>query len=199
MSAVDTTTHHHHDHAADSMDVFGFWLYLLTDCVLFASLFATYMVLHRPGAFGPDLRPLLNFNIVLAETFLLLTSNLTFGLAVLAGYRQRMGAVLGFLALTFILGAGFLGLELYEFHHLIGEGYHWSVSGAASAFFVLVGTHGLHVAFGLLWMLCFMLQLPVLGLQRTMKRRLVYLGLFWNFLDLVWIFVFTIVYLMSAL
>lgn len=188
-----------HQEHADSMDVFGFWLYIMTDCVLFASLFAVYVVLHHPGAYGPALKPLIDLKYVLIETFTLLASNLTFGIAMLFSYKNKVFPVQLFLALTFLFGAAFVGMEVNEFHHLVQEGYSWKTSGAASAFFTLVGTHGLHVAFGLLWILVTCMQIPFLGLKRTMKRRLVYLGLFWNFLDVVWIFVFSIVYLMGAI
>ena len=104
-----------------------------------------------------------------------------------------------FLILTFLLGAGFVGMEINEFVHLAHEGYQWTISGAASSFFVLVGTHGLHVSIGLLWILVMIIQVPYFGLNKMTHRRLTYLGMFWNFLDIVWIFLFTIVYLMGAM
>ncbi len=188
---------HHHD--ADGTDIFGFWLYILTDCILFATLFAAYAVLHHPGAYGPSLKEHIDLRYVLIETFFLLGSNFTFGMAILASYKEKTSWVCGLLALTFILGAGFVGMEIHEFQMLLHEGYSWTSSGAASAFFTLVGTHGLHVTFGLLWILVMLIQLPRFGINAMMKRRLTYLGLFWNFLDIVWIFLFTIVYLMGAL
>ncbi len=197
MHAQAVTTHHHHH--ADETDVFGFWLYLMTDCILFGCLFATFIVLSAPHSAGTALKEYMNLNDVLIETFLLLASNFTFCLATISLYRHDMKKVQAWLLLTFILGAGFIYMELTEFIHLAGEGFRWDVSGQASAFFTLVGTHGLHVSIGLLWILLMIIQLPILKITHITKRRMTYLGLFWNFLDIVWIFVFTIVYLMGAI
>ena len=188
-----------HEHHADSTDVLGFWLYIMTDCVLFGSLFAAFLVLHQPHSYGPALSPFINLYYVLGETFFLLLSNLTFGLAIIASYKNKVSATVTLLILTFILGAGFVGMELLEFVHLVQEGYSWTVSASASAFFTLVATHGLHVSFGLLWILVMTIQVAKFGLRGAMHRRLTYLGLFWNFLDIVWIFVFTVVYLVGSL
>lgn len=187
----------HHD--TDSIDVFGFWLYIMTDCLLFGSLFAAYLVLHYPGAYGPALKPLIDLYYVLGETMFLLLSNFAFGLAILASYKSRNSLTISLLMLTFALGAAFIVMEVNEFVHLVHLGYKWDVSGAASAFFTLVATHGLHVFFGLVWIMIAMAQLAKFGLNGVMQRRLTYLGLFWNFLDIVWIFVFTVVYLLGAL
>lgn len=197
MSTDVMTAHHHHD--SDATDVLGFWLYIMTDCILFAALFAAFVVLHHPGAYGPALKPLIDLKYVLAETFFLLGSNLTFGLASIASYQNRHRHVVLFLILTFILGAAFVGMEVNEFYHLAHEGYRWTTSGSASAFFALVATHGLHVSFGLLWIAVMIAQCWRYGINGTMARRLTYLGMFWNFLDIVWIFLFTIVYLMGAM
>ncbi len=184
-----------HQNEADSIDVFGFWIYIMTDCVLFGSLFAAFVVLHYPGAYGPSLTPHIDLPYVLGETFFLLASNLTFGLAILSMYKQKLSRVRLWLILTFILGLGFVAMEVNEFIMLFHEGYSWTDSASASAFFTLVGTHGLHVSFGLLWILVIIFQLSKLGICATSKRRLTYLGMFWNFLDIVWIFLFTVVYL----
>lgn len=196
MSAHELTAEHHN---ADATDVFGFWLYIMTDCILFASLFATFLVLHHPGAVGPSLKPMINLSYVLGETFFLLASNFTFCLAIFGINKNKLPAVMGWLMLTFILGAGFVIMEVKEFIHLHAEGYGWDVSGAASSFFTLVGTHGFHVSMGLLWILIMMIQLPIFKINKNTAKRMVYLGLFWNFLDIVWIFLFTIVYLMEAI
>ncbi len=188
-----------HEHNADSTDVLGFWLYIMTDCVLFGSLFAAFLVLHQPHSYGPALSPFINLYYVLGETFFLLLSNLTFGLAIITSYKNKASATVVFLILTFILGAGFVGMELLEFVHLVHEGYSWTISASASAFFTLVATHGLHVSFGLLWILVMTCQVAKMGLKGATLRRLTYLGLFWNFLDIVWIFVFTVVYLVGSL
>lgn len=196
MSSAELTAHHQE---TDSTDVFGFWLYIMTDCILFASLFATYLVLHHPGALGPALKPYIQLPYVLGETFFLLASNLAFGLAILGLYKNKLKTVQAWLTITFLLGAGFVTMEINEFIHLVHEGYSWHVSGAASAFFTLVGTHGFHVSIGLFWILVMMIQLPIMKIGKLTKKRMTYLGLFWNFLDIVWIFVFTIVYLMGAM
>jgi len=195
--SVDAVAHEHH-HDSDAIDIFGFWLYILTDCILFASLFATYLVLNHPGAYGPALKEYISLSYVLGETFLLLTSNFTYGLSILSVNKNKLLRTKLWLMLTFILGAGFVAMEVNEFIHLVHEGFSWQTSGAASSFFTLVGTHGLHVSFGLLWILVMISQLFVFGINKEVKRRLVYLGLFWNFLDIVWIFLFSIVYLMGA-
>ena len=191
-----TSQHEHHD--TDVIDVFGFWLYIMTDCILFGAIFATYIVLNYPGAYGPALKPLIDLYYVLGETMFLLLSNFAFGLAILASYKDRNKATMALLALTFVLGIAFIIMEINEFIHLVHLGYKWDVSGAASAFFTLVATHGLHVFFGLVWIIILTIQLSKFGLNNAMQRRLTYLGLFWNFLDIVWIFVFTIVYLLGA-
>lgn len=190
---------HEHHADVDSIDVFGFWLYIMSDCILFACLFATFLVLHAPGSPGPDLRPYLNLRDVLVETFFLLLSNFTFCLATLNLYQHKLMKLQIWLGTSFLLGAGFIFMELKEFINLAREGFRWDVNAQASSFFTLVGTHGLHVTCGLIWILLMMFQLPLLKDQSIARRRMTYLGLFWNFLDIVWIFVFTIVYLMGAM
>lgn len=199
MSNAATAQAHEHHHDTDSIDVFGFWLYILTDLLLFACLFATYMVLNHPGAYGPALKEFINLPYVLVETFALLGSNFCFGLAAVALAANDEARMRLWLGVTFLLGALFVGMEVYEFFELAHEGYSWHTSGAASAFFTLVGTHGLHVTFGLLWIAILFFQVPIFGIGQTIKRRMIYLGLFWNFLDIVWIFLFSVVYLMGAL
>ena len=183
---------------ADEKTTFGFWLYLMTDCVLFASLFAVYAVLHRNTNGGAGAADLFDLPNVLAETMLLLTSSFTCGLAILAAQKKDKTQVLMWLTVTFVLGAGFLGLELSEFHKLAAEGNSWHRSGFLSAFFTLVGTHGAHITAGLIWMAVMMAQIARKGLYRASLRRLTLLSMFWHFLDLVWIFIFTIVYLMGV-
>ena len=195
------TPYHSHQgdaHNTDSADVFGFWLYIMTDCILFSTLFSTYLVLSHPTSILP-LRPHINLPYVLKETFSLLASNFTFGLAVLSIKKYKLAFLQIWLILTFLLGFNFVFMEVREFIHLVSSGYSWETSGAASAFFTLVATHGIHVSVGLLWILVTIFQLPLLKINALTKKRLIYLGLFWNFLDIVWIFVFTIVYLMEAI
>lgn len=198
MHHSEASIAHEHHHDGDSTDVFGFWLYILTDCILFGSLFATFLVLNMPTGHGPALKGYLNLEDILIETFLLLVSNLTYCLAILSLYQSKVFRTQLWLVVTFLLGAGFIYMELTEFAHIAHEGFIWNTSAQASSFFTLVGTHGLHVSFGLLWILVMITQLPLLKSSHIAKRRMTYLGLFWNFLDIVWIFVFTIVYLMGA-
>ncbi len=190
-------THEHHN--TDSTDVLGFWLYILTDCILFATLFATYVVLHKNTFGRPSLKQLIELPYVLGETLFLLASSFTYGMAMLAMYKNKSNQVISWLMVTFLLGLGFVAMEINEFVMLISEGHGPSTSGAMTAFFTLVGTHGLHVSLGLLWMLVMIAQVYKFKTTSFIARRLTYLGLFWSFLDIVWIFVFTIVYLMGVI
>lgn len=185
--------------ATDSKTLLGFWIYLMTDCLLFGCLFATYAVLRANTFGGPGASELFSLPFVLIETLLLLTSSFTAGLMMLAAHRARRRQVLVWLAVTFALGAGFLGMELSEFGKLIAEGNSFRRSGFLSAFFTLVGTHGLHIATGLLWMAVMAFQVAGRGLVPPVVRRLALVNMFWHFLDVVWIFIFTIVYLLGAL
>jgi cytochrome o ubiquinol oxidase subunit 3 len=182
---------------ADSTATFGFWVYLMTDCVLFATLFATFAVLRNSTFGGPSGSDLFSLPFVLVETLALLTSSFTCGLGLLAARRGDKRQVLSLFGLTFLLGVFFLTMEVTEFHHLVQEGDSWRRSGFLSAFFTLVSTHGLHITFGLLWMLVLGGQVLKRGLKRAVIRQLTMLSLFWHFLDIIWIFIFTIVYLMG--
>jgi cytochrome o ubiquinol oxidase subunit III len=177
----------------------GFWLYLMSDCLLFAVLFACYAVLGRSYAAGPSGADLFDLSLVAVNTGLLLLSSITYGFAMIGMLAGRKSAVLAWLAVTGLLGLGFLGIELYEFAHLMHEGAGPQRSAFLSSFFTLVGTHGLHVTFGTVWLVTLMLQVTQHGLTRENKRRLVCLSMFWHFLDVVWIGVFTFVYLMGVL
>ncbi|MGY4524108.1 cytochrome o ubiquinol oxidase subunit III [Pseudomonas sp. UBA4617] len=193
--------HGHDDHHHDSgqMTVLGFWLYLMTDCILFASLFATYAVLSGSFAGGPSGHDIFQLDFVAVETLFLLLSSITFGFAMLKMFDGKKAGVLGWLAVTFLFGAAFIAMEIYEFHHLIGEGFGPNRSGFLSGFFALVGTHGLHVTAGLIWMAVMMYQINKHGITPTAKTRMSCLSLFWHFLDVVWICVFTVVYLLGVL
>lgn len=190
--------HHHDHHDSDSMDIFGFWLYIMSDCILFSIIFATYAVLYKNVYGGPSIGSLTDMSYVLTETMALLASSFTFGMSILSAYKNKTKNVIFWLMITFALGATFIGMEVNEFIHLCAEGHSWSASAAMSAFFTLVGTHGLHVFSGLLWMVVMLLQVSMFGLTSAVQRRLTYLGLFWAFLDIVWIFVYTVVYLMGS-
>lgn len=178
--------------------ILGFWTYLMTDCVLFASLFAVYAVLHGNTFGGPGGQQLFDLPYVLTETMILLTSSFTCGLALLAAQRKNKQQVLFWLIITALLGASFLGLELREFHNLVADGNSWRRSGFLSSYFTLVGTHGAHITFGLIWMVVSMVFVARKGLTHSMQKRLQLLSLFWHFLDVVWIFIFTVVYLFGS-
>jgi cytochrome o ubiquinol oxidase subunit 3 len=177
----------------------GFWLYLMSDCLLFAVLFAAYAVLGRSYAAGPSGADLFDLPVVAANTAMLLFSSITYGMAMIAMQHGKKQHVLIWLAITGLFGLGFLTLELNEFAHLIHEGAGPQRSAFLSSFFTLVGTHGLHVTFGTIWLVTLMVQVSKGGLTAANKRRLTCLSMFWHFLDVVWIGVFTFVYLMGTL
>jgi cytochrome o ubiquinol oxidase subunit 3 len=193
MSTIATLQHD------DSKPILGFWIYIMTDCVLFASLFATYAVLYNNTNGGPSGYQLFDLKNVLAETLILLTSSFTCGLAMLAAHRGDRKHTMAWFAVTFLLGIAFLALELTEFRHFTQMGDSWRRSGFLSGFFTLVGTHGLHITIGLTWMVLLMWQVFRRGLTRSVIKRLTYLSMFWHFLDIIWIFIFTIVYLRGAI
>lgn len=182
---------------AEDKTLFGFWVYLMTDCVLFASLFATFAVLRHNTYGGPSSEDLFSLSFVLAETLILLTSSFLCGLGILSARRGLKNQALLFFALTFVLGLAFLGLELHEFSHLYHDGDSWRRSAFLSSFFTLVGTHGEHITVGLVWMGTMMYRVRSLGLTHSNVKRLTMLSLFWHFLDVVWIFIFTVVYLLG--
>lgn len=174
---------------------FGFWLYLLSDIVMFSALFAAYAVLSSATAGGPTGAELFDRTHVLMETACLLASSFTCGLMLLNARLRDKGKTYLWGLATFILGAGFLWLELVEFHELVEKGAGPTRSAFLSAFFALVGTHGLHVTLGLVWLLVMFAQIHFLGFREFVQRRLLCFSLFWHALDIVWIGVFTIVYL----
>jgi len=199
------------DHYDGSTMVLGFWIYILTDLILFATLFANFAVFSSAYNGGPhgttivDGEPLFNLNYVLVETFLLLISSITYGLAMVQANKNNLSGVRAWMAITFILGLCFIIMEVNEFHHLVGVLHDPAVNPAGitsaffSAFFVLVGTHGLHVTVGLIWMALMFFHLSRAGLDSHNKTRLNCLSLFWHFLDIVWVGVFTAVYLLGVL
>jgi cytochrome o ubiquinol oxidase subunit 3 len=187
------------DHHPPSSTLLGFWLYLMSDCLLFAVLFATYAVLGHRYAAGPSGADLFKLPLVATNTALLLLSSITYGFAMVAMQNGRTRGVLTWLALTGLLGVGFVGMELTEFAHLIHDGAGPQRSAFLSSFFTLVGTHGLHVSFGIVWLVILMVQVGKMGLIAENQRRLMCLSMFWHFLDVVWVAVFTFVYLMGVL
>jgi cytochrome o ubiquinol oxidase subunit 3 len=186
-------------HHPENGTLLGFWLYLMSDCLVFACLFAVYAVLGRNYAGGPTGAQLFDLPLVAVNTSLLLVSSITYGFAMLEMQRNRVAPTLAWLALTGLLGSGFILLELREFLHLIADGAGPQRSAFLSSFFTLVGTHGLHVTFGVIWMATLMLQVATRGLTAANRRRLLCLSMFWHFLDVIWIGVFTVVYLMGVL
>ncbi len=187
-----------HGHA-EGGTMLGFWIYLMSDCLIFAVLFAVYAVLGRNYAAGPSPGELFELPVVAVNTAMLLLSSITFGFAMLAMEAGRKRGLLIWMAITGLFGAVFVGLELNEFAHLIHEGAGPDRSAFLSAFFTLVGTHGLHVTVGLIWMVTLMVQVGLRGLEPANQRRLMCLSMFWHFLDVIWIGVFSFVYLVSVL
>ena len=188
-----------HPHPEGHSTALGFWVYLMSDCLIFAVLFATFGVLGGNYAAGPGPRDLFDLPLVALNTSMLLFSSITYGFAMLAMDRDRRAQTQLWLIITGLFGLAFLSIELYEFHHMIEIGATPQRSAFLSAFFTLVGTHGLHVTFGIIWLVTLMVQVQRRGLIAANKRRLMCLSMFWHFLDVVWIGVFTFVYLMGML
>ncbi|WP_256759228.1 cytochrome o ubiquinol oxidase subunit III [Cohnella sp. WQ 127256] len=190
---------HEEHHDQEELRFMGFWFFLITDCIMFATLFATYVVLSGSFAGGPTGAELFEMPGVIAETFILLTSSFTSGLAVLAMNKGDRKGLIGWLIVTVLLGATFLTLEISEFVTLVHEGATISTSAFWSSFYTLVGTHGLHVSIGLVWMIAIMIQLGRHGINSVTRRKVKVVSLYWHFLDVVWIFVFTIVYMLEVI
>ena len=187
------------EHHPEESTMLGFWLYIMSDCLIFAVLFATYAVLGHNYAAGPSPADLFELPLVAVNTAMLLFSSITYGFAMLAMEKDNKSGTLMWLAITGIFGAIFIFFELYEFYHLILDGAGPQRSAFLSAFFTLVGTHGLHVTVGIVWLITLMVQTGTHGLISENKRRLMCLSMFWHFLDVVWIGVFSFVYLMGVL
>lgn len=192
--ALDAHAEGHHDVAP-----FGFWIYVLTDCILFATMFAVYAVLSPATFGGPGPAELFHLPYVLVETLLLLGSSFTLGLGLISHQGGRTGAAMGWLAATFVLGASFVGMEINEFATLVAEGNGPTANAFLSAFFGLVGLHGLHVSAGLVWLAFLLFLFARRGPTADNAAKLGIFAIFWHFLDVIWIFVFTFVYLLGAL
>jgi len=186
------------NHHALELQIFGFWIYLMSDLALFATLFATFAVIGQNYAGGPTGKDLFDLPYLFGETMFLLFSSGTYSMAVLALHDDRLGMVLLWFGVTFLLGLGFVSMEINEFHGMIAAGNGPQRSGFLSAFFTLVGTHGAHVTAGLIWMAVMIGQVLTKGLTTPVRSRLMRLGMFWHFLDIVWIGVFSLVYLMGV-
>jgi len=199
MSAEGKPRFYVEEHHPEHSTLLGFWIYLMSDCLIFASLFAVYAVLGRNYAGGPTGAELFDLTLVAINTAFLLLSSITYGFAMLASQRKDLKMTQIWLGITGLFGAAFLGLELYEFYHLWHVGATPQTSAFLSSFYTLVGTHGLHVTFGIIWLITLMVQLNRHGLIHENIRRMTCLSMFWHFLDVVWIGVFTFVYLMGVL
>jgi len=197
LPAFHLTEGEDHGHGADSPTILGFWIYLMSDALLFAAIFATFGVLSTSYAGGPTPREIFELPIVALNTAILLVSSITYGFAMLAMERGVLRSTQIWLLVTGVLGAGFVAVELYEFANLIAEGATPQRSGFLSGFFTLVSTHGLHVTVGIVWILVMIVQLAKRGLIVENRRRLLCLSMFWHFLDVVWIGVFSFVYLLG--
>jgi cytochrome o ubiquinol oxidase subunit 3 len=198
-TAVSSEYYSRREHVPENATLLGFWLYLMSDCLIFACLFAVYAVLGRNYAGGPSGADIFDLPLVAVNTSLLLVSSITYGFAMLAMNRNGLAMTQIWLAITGLLGAAFITLELREFAHLVEHGAGPQRSAFLSSFFTLVGTHGLHVTFGIVWLLTLMAQLSRHGLNPSNRRRLMCLSMFWHFLDVIWIGVFSVVYLMGVL
>lgn len=186
----------HHD--IYSKTVFGFWIYLLTDFVLFAALFATYAVLQGNTFGGPSGHELFHLPIILTQTLILLTSGFISGIAGVCAHRKNKTWTILFFALTALLGIIFLGMKFLEFNRLIIGGNDWTKSAFLSIFFTLVGTHAIHVVFAILWTLVLIPLVFFQGITNVVLRRMTCLKMFWQFLNIIWIFIFTLVYLLGG-
>lgn len=204
------TIHHTEERSPDTsvpdthQDVFsktilGFWVYLMSDCIIFAVLFLTYEVLKGSTFGGPGPKELFHISTAFIETMILLFSSFACGMGMLAAKKSKKQALLAWLFLSFAFGASFIALEYHEFATLLSEGHSWKNSAFLSAFFTLVGTHGLHVSVGLFWLLNVIAQVSYQGINVDTFRRVILFGMFWHFLDLVWIFIFTFVYLLGVI
>ncbi|WP_019155709.1 cytochrome aa3 quinol oxidase subunit III [Robertmurraya massiliosenegalensis] len=177
------------------LNILGFWIFLGAEIVLFATLFGVYGVLYERYAGGPTHQDIIMIKDVLIQTVLLLTSSFTMGIAIFEMRRHQLKGLIIWLVITLLLGAGFLYMEINEFIHYVHLGATMQTSAFLSSLFVLLGTHGAHVTFGIIWASMVIIQLIRRGLTPTTARKTFIIGLYWHFLDVVWIFIFTFVYL----
>jgi cytochrome o ubiquinol oxidase subunit III len=201
-SAVTMTALTHGEttnHDAMAIQTLGFWMYLMSDLIVFSGLFATYVVLAPNNAGGPTAKELFHVSETFIETIFLLCSSAAFGFTTLAMHDNKKRLVLSGLVVTFLLGLCFIFMEVSEFHRMILDGAGPDRSGFLSAFFTLVGTHGVHVTFGLVWLAVMLGQVFTKGLTTPVRSRLMRLGMFWHFLDIIWVGLFSVVYLMGVM
>jgi cytochrome o ubiquinol oxidase subunit 3 len=195
MNTHEVSPDTHHD--VYSKTVFGFWLYLLTDFMLFATIFAAYSVLSGNHFGGPTQKQLFNLDHATLQTVIFLISTFTVGIAGVYTHRKKRGGAIVFFLISFVLGIVFLGMELHEFSHFIAAGSGWKKNAFASSFFSLVGMFVLHLVFALLWVIVLLVPVFRFGITARSVLRLTCLKMFWQFLSIVWAFIYTIVYLLG--
>ncbi|HSC64669.1 MAG TPA: cytochrome o ubiquinol oxidase subunit III [Caldimonas sp.] len=195
--AAGLSEHEAHASSLRIVVAYGFWIFLISDIILFAAFFATYAVLSDSTAGGPAGRDLFDMRLVAIETACLLTSSVTCGFAVLGAQARNSRLFHGAMAVTFVLGAAFLAIELHEFADMVAHDAGPTRSGFLSAFFALIGCHGLHVTAGLLWLLTMMAQVVAKGYREDILRRILCFALFWHTLDIIWVGLFSLVYLVG--
>lgn len=188
--------HHHHDPAPKVL--FGFWIYLMTDAIMFAGLFATYSVLHNNTFGGPGIQQITSLHHVMLQTLIFLISAFTYGLGYVALHRGQKIRLKFWSLVTFFLGLAYLTVQYHEYRHVFQLGSDWTTSAFMSVYFTLTGIFATHVLVGMVWILILLLQLLMKGLTPTMRTRFTCLGLYWNYLTLIWIIIFTLIYLMGA-
>jgi len=196
--AIEHETYPDPHHDLYSRTTFGFWLYLLTDFILFGTLFGTYAVLKDSTFGGPSAQTLFNLPSVLIRTLILLISSLVVGLAGAAAHRRNKNLTLVLFSLTFVLGMIFMVMQMGEFNQLLDLGHHWQRSAFLSAYFTLTGTYALHMVFALLWVVVLIIPVYIQGVNGVSIRRLTCLKMFWQFLNIVWVFIFSFIYLLGA-
>ncbi len=188
---------HHHDPAGKA--IFGFWIYLMTDAIMFAGLFATYAVLHNNTYGGPGIQQITSLHHVLVQTLIFLLSAFTCGLGLVAFHKGKKAALKGWMVITFFLGIAYLVVQYHEYIGVFAMGADWRTSAFMSAYFTLTAIFATHVLVGLLWILVLLVQLMMQGLNTTMKTRFTCLSMYWNYMTLIWIIIFTLIYLMGAI
>ncbi|MFD0769990.1 cytochrome aa3 quinol oxidase subunit III [Bacillus sp. CGMCC 1.60114] len=195
MAALDKSLPLEYQSEQSRLNILGFWIFLGAEIVLFATLFASYLVLAGRSADGPTAAQIFELKPVMIETLLLLTSSFTCGIAIHEMRKENKNGMLVWFILTLLLGAGFLYMEIEEFMMYVSHGATLQTSGFLSAFFVLLGTHGAHVTGGIIWAACVIIQILKRGLTPVTARKVFIISLYWHFLDVVWIFIYTLVYL----
>ncbi len=192
-------TPHHHEEKVASKVTFGFWVYLMTDAILFAGMFATYAVLHNNTYGGPGIAQVATLDHILIQTLILIVSTFTYGLSFIALHRGRNSQLVLWLLVTFLLGLAFVGIEIKDCTSIVQSGYTWQTSAFLSAYFMILSIHAIHITVGLVWMVILLIQLSMQDMTTMMKTRFTCLSLFWNFITLMWLIIFSLIFLMGAI